>query len=443
MESDHKKDIDEIRRIFSSLALMVPFVYPLIGWPIVLWKGNKPLAATNGAVVFINIDKWNEQTFKEKLFVALHEWLHIALMHSKRLRTRQHRAFNYACDFAINSMIVDDMKQFEMPPGLYDPKYKNKSSEEIYKDLDNEVKKRKKEGIEPHCTYCNKPFDKDDYSDGSFLDPDIKKCPVCLRPDDQFDVGQEPKGNLDREGAINQLMVEKFGAPWANDLLDLPDGCDEQKILDEVIKAAARHKCSGRGDLPGRFEEYIDEIKKSEVPFERLLIRFAKQSLKGNVDRNPFKPDPKYLPFDIFIPTEEGRQISKLVLIVDTSGSMDSVEFEYVAGHLQKLGKLVGNLTLITADTEVQDVIRVKNLKHEIRTNKIKFKGRGGTNMHEAFARADAMRPNLIILYSDMEIGEFPKRPRAPVIFLARERWVKHTQKAPYGIYLTVKNLGD
>ena len=154
MESDHKKDIDEIRRIFSSLALMVPFVYPLIGWPIVLWKGNKPLAATNGAVVFINIDKWNEQTFKEKLFVALHEWLHIALMHSKRLRTRQPRAFNYACDFAINSMIVDDMKQFEMPPGLYDPKYKNKSSEEIYKDLDNEVKKRKKEGIEPHCTYC-------------------------------------------------------------------------------------------------------------------------------------------------------------------------------------------------------------------------------------------------------------------------------------------------
>ena len=440
-KSDDKKEIEEIRRIFSSLALMVPFAYPLIGWPITLTSRNNPLAAVNGVSIFINVEEWNKQTFKEKLFVALHEWMHIALMHSKRLRTRQHRMYNYACDFAINSMIVDDMKQFDMPPGLYDISYKNKSSEEIYRDLDEEVKKRKEAEIEPYCTYCRKKFDKDDYKDGSHLDPDIKKCPVCLRPNDNFDFDDKLKENLDREGAINQLMVEKFGAPWADDLLTMPEGADEQKILDEVIKAAARHKGSGRGMLPGRYEDHIEAIKKSKVPFERLLIRFAKECMKGSVDRNPFKPDPKYLPFDIFIPTERGTKIPKLVLVVDTSGSMDSVEFEYAAGHLQKLSSMVDKLLLITADTKVQEVIRVKNLKHEIKNNKVRFKGRGGTDMHEAFARADSLKPNLIILYSDLGIGTYPKRPKAPVIFLAREDWEKHNPRSPYGVHLTIKNI--
>ena len=61
-KSDDKKEIEEIRRIFSSLALMVPFAYPLIGWPITLTSRNNPLAAVNGVSIFINVEEWKKQT---------------------------------------------------------------------------------------------------------------------------------------------------------------------------------------------------------------------------------------------------------------------------------------------------------------------------------------------------------------------------------------------
>ena len=74
MNSDDKKDIEEVRRIFSSLALLAPFTYPLISWPVVINRSPKaPLAAINGVSVFVCIEKWNKLDFREKLFVALHE----------------------------------------------------------------------------------------------------------------------------------------------------------------------------------------------------------------------------------------------------------------------------------------------------------------------------------------------------------------------------------
>jgi predicted metal-dependent peptidase len=94
----------------------------------------------------------------------------------------------------------------------------------------------------------------------------------------------------------------------------------------------------------------------------------------------------------------------------------------------------------MTADTKVHEVIRVKSIKHELKKRKVKFIGRGGTDMHDAFARADKLRPSLIILYSDMDIGNYPPKPKAPVIFLAREHWAKHARKNPYGVFIIVKD---
>jgi len=367
LNNKNKELIDEVRKVFSSLSLMVPFAYPLIGWPII-FNNNVALAATNGTSIILNETKWCELQFREKLFIALHEWLHVALMHPKRLRTRRHRIFNYAADFVNNYMIAKDLPQFDMPCGLYDTYYGNMSVEEVYKDLDKEVKKRQDESIDPFCDVCNRKFSKDDYKDGCHKDPDIKKCPACSRPTLDGKPIPEPEV-INREMAINQLMVEQCGAPWGNDLLELPHDADEQKIIDEVIKAAARFKSMGRGTLPGHFEEYINQLKRSEIPWHRILMRFAREFLKGGTDRNPYKPDPKYLPFDVFVPTEIDNHISKLVLIVDTSGSMDSEEFEYAAGHIKKLGTICNNLILITADTKVQEIIKVKisKLKFQIK----------------------------------------------------------------------------
>jgi len=438
-----QKLTEEARRVFASLALIAPFAYPLLAMPIRFDERLPAPAATNGVTIIINPKEMGKKNFKQKMFISIHEWMHVALLHCKRLSKKRRIMWNYAADFCINAMVRTDMKdQFEMPCGLFDPSYHNKSAEEIYKDLNTEVKRRQEEGMTPFCHCCNREFQKGDYADGKWKDPDVVKCPVCKRPTADGKEIPEPE-YVDRENAINQLMVEEFGAPWGNDLQDLPVDADEQKIIDEVMKAAARCRANGKlpGSLPSYYEEYINTIKKSDVPWYRILYRYAKESLKGASDRNPFKPDPKYLPFDIFVPTERGRRVGKLVLIVDTSGSMDSEEFEYACGHIQKFCTMVDKVTVITADTVVQEVIRVKNIKHELKKRAIKFKGRGGTRMDEAFDVANKLNPNLIILYSDMWIGDFPPKPRAPVIFLATSN--SDITSVPYGILLHMKNKGQ
>ncbi|HVI43194.1 MAG TPA: VWA-like domain-containing protein, partial [Anaerovoracaceae bacterium] len=214
---------------------------------------------------------------------------------------------------------------------------------------------------------------------------------------------------------------------------------NESDLIDQIIKAAARHKMVSRGQpLPGGYEEHIAKLRKSSVPWTRIFARLAKQTFKKASDRNPFKPDPKYLPFDVFIPTEISIGVPKVVLIVDTSGSMNSEEFECALGHIEKVCAICEKVTVITSDETVQETVKIKNLKKQLMDDKILFKGRGGTDMTDAFEAADKLRPDLIILYSDLLLPFYPKKPRAPVIFLSRDL---PYEKPPYGSYIHVKDL--
>lgn len=418
--------IDDIRKTFTSLSILVPFAYPLIAWPIVFREDPTFLAATNGVSFIVNPDRWKELSFEEKIFLSLHEWLHVALMHPKRQRTRRHKTFNFAADFTINAMIKNDFN-FKMPCGLYEPYYyRGKSTEDIYKDLDSEILERENKGYIPYCSICNRIFHRGD----RLAEPDEQHCPICYRPCQEKIV---PPPYIDRELAINLLMNGLFNLPWGDDLIDMPDGCDEDAIIDQVLKAAARHNQMKPGKLPGALTEHVEQLKQPNVPWERLFFRFSKETLKGKTDRNPYRPESKYLPFDILVPKEVQVGIAKVVLILDTSASMYSEEFEYALGAVEKLGSLASHITLITTDTEVQDVFRVRNLRHELKTRKVVIRGRGGTNMTAAFELADRLHPNLIILYSDMEL-DFPPKPKTPVIFLS----CGSQNKAPYGLWLDI-----
>lgn len=394
------KFIEEVRQTFTSLAMSCPFSYPLLTLPIKLDKNLKAPAATNATCIVVNPDEWIKLSRSQRLFVSLHEWLHVALLHPKRIRTRKPEIYNAAADFVVNWMITNDFPDFELPPGLlFDVRYAGKAVEEVYKDLYEAVQ---------IGTSTN-----------------------------QSQFKRQNDNSLNREDVINQLLA---GQHTANDVMEMPTDADESELIDSIIKAATHHKLISRNKLPYGYEEYINKLRKSTVPWTRVFARLAKQAMKKATDRNPFKPDPKYLPFDVFIPTEVLTGVPKVVLIVDTSGSMDSIEFEYALGHIEKVCKMCDKLTVITIDAKVQEVIKIKNLKKQLRENKVKFKGRGGTNMNPAFEKAVELKPDLIILYSDMLFYGYPPKPKAPVIWLSRN---KSNDTIPYGSYICVENTDE
>lgn len=69
----------------------------------------------------------------EVLFVYVHELLHAALLHHTRGRGRDPWVWNIACDFVINDWIIEmGVGTFPSVGGLYDPRLKGMSADEVY-----------------------------------------------------------------------------------------------------------------------------------------------------------------------------------------------------------------------------------------------------------------------------------------------------------------------
>ena len=426
---------DDIRKACAILASVAPFCYPLMVLPIIKDDKMPADAATNGISLIINPERWVKLTFREQSFVLMHEWLHIAFMHAKRSNNRNPRIHNYASDFVINHLIISTMgDHFDAPKlMLHDPWVVNKhTSEEMYNKLLTELDKRRLNGYKPVCRHCSQELTKEELAKAT----GANKCPVCGSPTDKIVACPQ---FINFEDSINFLMADVYGAPWGNDIIPMPSGADEGEIIDQVIKAAARAKGLSRGLLPGFFEDYVNSLKKSEISWTRILDRYMKTGLKGTKDRNPYKPDPKYLPFDIIVPTEQGGQVPKLVIIVDTSGSMGQTELQEVLGHLEKLHPLCASAYVIEADTQVTEIVKLRSIRNAMANKGFRFKGRGGTYMAPAVEVADKLKPDLILLISDMYIGEFPPKPRADIIFIATES--STVKSSPYGVFVKVNKV--
>lgn len=96
-----------------------------------VWDWNLSTAATDGSSVRVSPVFFMSLSPEERIFLLVHEAMHVALLHMSRLADRVHRKWNIACDHYINLMLIE--RGYKMPQnGLADPQYKGLSSDEIY-----------------------------------------------------------------------------------------------------------------------------------------------------------------------------------------------------------------------------------------------------------------------------------------------------------------------
>lgn len=93
-----------------------------------------PTACTNGIFIKVNPEFFRSLSPDERIFVLLHEVLHVAFLHPLRGGERHHKRWRYACDFAINLLLVNQGYVF-IEGGLLDGKFKGLSAEAIYELL--------------------------------------------------------------------------------------------------------------------------------------------------------------------------------------------------------------------------------------------------------------------------------------------------------------------
>ncbi len=160
-------------------------------------------AATDGKNLFINPGFWMSLTPDERIGVLAHEVLHVALSHMTRVGSRDHEKWNIAGDHVIN--LILRANGYKLPAGgLWDGKYADFATEEVYAQL---PQKPKPPGGGLDIIYTNgKPDDVDDLQNHI--------TDVVLKATTQAQISKSDLGSVPGEVEIELQKQLNPKLPW-------------------------------------------------------------------------------------------------------------------------------------------------------------------------------------------------------------------------------------
>jgi len=319
-------------------------------------KSSLPTMATDGKSIFYNAEFTDALSEAELDGVKVHEAYHRILKHHLRMGKRDAELWNIACDYAINPIIIQS--GLVLPEGaLIDAKFKGMSAEKIY-DL----------------------LKQDQGDDGNGGGGSGQPQP-------------QEWGNVeDQGGGMSEDQIKS----------------EEATINAQVVMAVNSMKTEA-GKLPANIKEIIDEMKRSQIDWKDVLRRFVGgDQPEGYSYRRPNRR--QWYLNEVVTPVSNKIGCGDIVVGIDTSGSVSSVELSHFLGELNAIAESSGaeSVTIITCDYDVQDVVRYEKGDQ---IEDIVCKGRGGTRVMPVF---DYIADNNInvdnfIYFTDMGIGDYPE----------------------------------
>lgn len=311
--------------------------------------------------------------FEEWKFVLAHEYLHAGLQHHERCQGRDPYLWNVACDFVINSWLVE-MQIGTMPRAglLYDESLKNLSAEEIYDIIITNIRKNSK--------------------------------------------------------------LETFRGYGKGDILD--KGYAESKLqptsLDDFCKSALRsgleyHLGNGRGTIPAGLIEEIRALSVPPIPWDVELAKWFDIHFANIEKRRTYARPSRRQNSTPDIPragwhTPEIPDNSRTFgVIIDTSGSMSAKLIGLALGATASysVSKDVPFVRVIFCDAYPYDIGYVS--PDDI-AGRVEVKGRGGTVLQPAVELLESAKdfpkkaPILIITDGEIEADLRIKREHAFLI---------------------------
>ncbi|MEH2434451.1 MAG: peptidase [Nostoc sp.] len=316
--------------------------YPLLGAlatnfeiiedPLICQRQDISVAAIDVANKEIFVNPAAGLSNEECRFVMAHELLHAGLRHDTRCQGRDPYLWNVACDYVINSWLLE-MGVGELPHigVLHDPDLKNLSAESIYDQIVKDLRLYRKLSTLRGIGQCDilEPGISDwwTYGDGVGLDEFYRRC-------------------LSQGLAYHHEQNRGF----------LPAG------LIEEIRALSYPPIPWDVELAKWFDNYFSPLIKVRS-YARLSRR---QSATPDIPRPSYVPDSN---------NEEGRTFG---VVLDTSGSMER----------ELLGKALGAISSYSISHDVSFVRVVfcdafaydqGYITPESLADRVQVKGRGGT----------------------------------------------------------------
>ena len=314
---------------------------------------------TNGKVIGYSPKFVEECTPFELQGVICHEVLHVANGHTWRRGSREPSRWNSACDYAINPIVLENPLLRLPAGGLLNDGYKGMSAEQVY----------------------------------------------ALLPESGQDGGG---GNGNGHGQSPAGEVRDYPDP---------DTAEEAQAEWKVAVSQAAKTAKAMGNLPSSLDRLVEDVLHTKTDWKSVLRRFVQQSAKNDFTWK--KPNPRYMHMGFYLPSLHSEEMGDLVVVVDTSGSIDNDIVAQFSGEINGIASEVNpaSIHVVYADAAVQRV-DVFERGEPITINP---KGGGGTNFEPAFdwVEENDVAPVCLIYLTDM-MGKFPDvEPEYPVLWAA------------------------
>ncbi len=345
---------------------------------------NIKTMATDGISIAYNPDFVKGLSIDEIVFILCHECMHNILLHFIRRGNRNlidimtgHSIWNYAGDYAINLLLDGIGKRPEWV--LYDKKYENLSTEEIYEMLISGKKIIKGSSV-----------DVGNMGAGDRINGDVQETGSIQSRNDNTVY----KGNSElSDNKNNESELEKLWNNIAN-------------------QAAARQQ----GNLPSGMARFIGNIGKPVINWKTELKKF----ITNIYNKLTYKiPNRKYIHGRVYIPgvkRSSDDEFDNAVIAIDTSGSINQEELNLFATELNSIYKQLNINTsyVIWCDSKIGNIQKF-GYNESFKIDKLKPVGGGGTSFIPPF---EWINDNLIkkgkkpcfVLYFTDSYGEVPNR---------------------------------
>jgi predicted metal-dependent peptidase len=156
------------------------------------------------------------------------------------------------------------------------------------------------------------------------------------------------------------------------------------------------------------------------VPWEREFHKYAGMTI-GKDDYSLSPPHKRYLMDELIVPALRSYQLGKVVVAIDSSGSISLKALQAFASEVAKMATLVEDITIIVADAQIQQVVKTRDVPDFIK--ELKILGRGGTDHRPVFEeiQKQRMEPELFIGLTDGDTYYPEKKPNYPVMWCLTE----------------------
>lgn len=404
-------------------------------------KFGKEYGFTDGRNIYIGTKLFKESP-KAQAFVIIHEVLHVALRHPQRMltlrkarllqnKTWSSTVFNWAVDAIVNHSL-ERISSWVHEPAIGLIKFSTL------------LKPEELTARPPHTWGAEQLFK---HLMDNVIDPAIAEG-LASSADNwgQRNLPGEGRGMLDIE-----LAGSAGDGQGGRSNGIRPDTREEARNWSGRLARAAAGDRAG-----GIMKEILFDVPQTQTPWRVLLRRFITDAVMPQTQVRPSRPSRQTVMLSAlshannsndFVPFFPGYQpkygIRKIVVIVDTSGSIDDKLCEYFAGEIQTIRKKIGcDISLLTCDTVVHQTIEVKaqdNL-YTIIKKEGGFKGRGGTDFRPAVAAAEKIAGAALIVYLTDMMGPYPDKCRLPLLWASI---CEQYTKPPCGTVIVLRQEDD